>query len=620
MSEFSTKYRTHTCGELRPSHVVRPRAAPERAPLDDVEVALPLTRGGAAAVTLCGHVDARVDDTTVVIRDRYGKTLVAASPGALPYVAERFSKLGLEDVVQVSGEVAPRAKKDPALATGEVFLRVSKIEVLSIAEPPPEGLLHAKAVSFEERLTYRQLYLRRADVKERLAFRAKVGQAIREHLVARRFVELETPQLFWYDKVATNPEPVPVPGGKAFALPNGSVVLDQYINAGGFDRFFQFLRITRRERNWTPLHAQEHTGLDVNMAYVDVPDFLDAMDALLAHVFRATLGVEMKKPLRLSYAEALAKYGTDRVDARFGLELQVLDVATPKGEVARAFLAPALPEGTADSEVDEAVRSAARAGVALAWVRFVEPAPGEAEFGLRGPAAALFRGKPELAKALGAKRGGAAVVASGAGADEVGAAAGAARVALARRLKLFDEKDHAPVWIHSYPYMELDQLGRLVPRVVVFARPAPGHAHMIMNQRRRGQICSRTFDLVLDGIECASGYIGNHSLTEQREIWDLLYQLSPPELVRLRAPIEAHRFGVPPHGGINIGFDRLVARLLGLSEIDEVMFFPKSPDCRDLTLDAPGPVSAAWVADLMTPPPAPPKFTENDLAEEVLKA
>ena len=618
MSEFATRYRTHTCGELRASHVVKPRSRPQPTPLDDMDVALPRSPSGTPAVMLAGHVDSRVDETTVILRDRYGKTLITADAAALPYVAERFVKLEPEDVIQVSGEVNLRAKKDESTPTGHIVLKASKIELLSKAEPLPEGVLRAAQVPLEERLTHRQLYLRRTDVKDRLAFRARVAHETREFLTGQHFLELETPQLFWYDKVATNPEIVPAGTGKAFALPNGPVVLDQYLKPGGFDRFFQFLRITRRERSPTPLHAQEHTGLDINLAYVDVDDFIKMMDGLLAHLWRTILGETLETPRRYTYAEALEKFGTDRVDARFGLELVDLPAAAAPGGFARGFRAPQVPAAVTDAAIAEAAAANPR-GAQVSWVRFNKPLAGSSlDFDLRGPAAALFSGKAELVHKVGATAGDVVVVATGATAEIAGAAAGAARLALGRKLGLADPKKHVPVWIHSYPFLEDDE-GNLVPRVVVFARAHPADMMLLMKDFYRGLVRSKTFDLVIDGTEVASGYIGNHMLQVQRDMWKKFFMLSTPDLVRLRAPIEAHRFGVPPHGGINVGFDRLVGRLLGIDAIDEVMTFPKSPECRDLLVDAPGPVPREPVAEFIEAVPKP-TYTEKDLAEEVTKA
>jgi aspartyl-tRNA synthetase len=489
MNELATQFRTHTCGDLRPG--------------DE----------GAEAV-LSGHVDrVLAEGRRFLIRDRYGKTLVATHEQADAETARRFAGLNPEDVVKVEGLVAlrdeeERDEKEPA---GAVLLEAKAIEVLSAAAPLPEGILDAEEVSLEDRLAFRQLYLRRQEMQARLELRSRLAQAIREYLVGEGFLEIETPHLFWYDRVALASEPIPVEGGKAFALPSGGLVLDQYIVAGQVERFFQLLRVTRRElRTVTPMHAPEHTLLDLNLLYVDVPDFCRVVEGLLAHVFRTVAGVELETPFpTCTYHEALEKFGTDKPDLR---------------------------------------RARAEDGE-------------HAEKGKR---------------------------------------------------------EHAPVWITDYP-MLMEDKGTLVPGVVVFTEPQDGAVgDFAENPEAREKVIGKAFDLVIDGVEVASAYIGNHDLRIQRLVWDEIYRFSTPDLVRVRAPLEAHRFGVPPHGGMNLGFDRLVALILGLDSIDEAMFFPKTSGCTDPLLSAPGPVPLEAVKDIVgEAPPAGP--ADAELVQETVE-
>lgn len=601
MNPLATQYRTHTCGELRESHA-----------------------DAGESATLAGHVDRRAGAESILVRDRYGKTLCTVADGALPYVADRYAKLGLEDVVQVRGKVARRAPGDvdadqPA---GAVELKVDGIEILCSSAEPPRGLLTEREVPLDDRLAFRQLYLRRPDVQKRLGFRAEVVRQVREFLLSRGFLEIETPHLFWYDKVARNPEPVPVENGKAFALPSGSVVLNQYIKPGGFDRFFQFLRVTRREANPTPAHQQEHTLLDLNMAYVDVADFCRLVEDMLAHVFQTCLGTELKTPFpTIAYGDALARYGSDRPDMRFGLEIQDLPEAAPAGQACRAIRVPAaLARALSDSDLADAASGGALSGGAL-WLRVVS------DKRLDGTATPLFtdpmyhdssRKRPALLAAAKAGVGDALFVAVAPTAEAAGAALGPARARIASTLEPAGRGRHEPVWITDYPFLEDDE-GNLVPRVVVFSAAADADYDKIIDEKRRGEIRARAFDLVLDGVEIASAYIGNHNLDVQRIIWQNIFGMANADLVRLRAPIEAHRFGVPPHGGMNIGFDRLVARLLEIDAIDEVMAFPKSPLCRDPLLAAPAPVPPEVVEALVADAPDP-AFKEEHLAEEVVKS
>lgn len=568
MSEFATKYRTHTCGEPRLEHVPPPPVPGKK---DDKE---------PPPVTLAGHVDRVLDEKTILLRDRYGRTQAAVAPEALPYVAEAFGKLNPEDVIQVSGLVAKRAddKKDANLPTGEVELLVKKIEVLSTAEPLPEGILGEDEVPLERRLAFRQLYLRRDDMKERLEVRARVAHACREFLVRNGFLEIETPHLFWYDPVAMGGEIIPDVKNKAWRLPSGPVVLNQYIHGGAFDRFFQFLRITRRESQPGPYHAQEHTGLDINMAYVDVPDFFAMVEAMLAYVWKTVLGAELKTPFKsYSFEEAMLKFGTDRVDARFGLEISDLGGA-------RTFRAPGAAKAIEDKELAELLGPDVSGAAKLSWRRDGD----------------------DLVIAATAPK-----------ADEAAAAAGRARVRVARRLGLIEEGRHEPVWVHSYPLLEDDD-GNLVARVVVFTAPVNDDFEAVQHPEQRGRVRGKAFDLMLDGVEIASAYIGNHSPLFQRMVWKNIFKMETNDLFRLRAPVESHRFGVPPHGGMNIGFDRLVALMLGAGSLDEVIRFPKSQECRDPLLGAPGPVPEEATEGLVPTEPRPTTI-EQELGEEVAK-
>ncbi|HVY62234.1 MAG TPA: amino acid--tRNA ligase-related protein [Planctomycetota bacterium] len=577
MSEFATKLRTHTCGELRASDV---GAKPPRRPpaLDAMAVVIP--RGAPVdegTITLCGHVDRKLDDTTLLLRDRYGKTLVKVDPGALPYVADRFGKAGPEDVVTISGDAALRSEreKDEASPTGEVYLSAKKIEILSLANPVPEGVMTAARVPVKDRLTYRQVYLRRPEMQARLEMRSKAASAAREFFLANQFLEVDTPQLFLFDPVAINSDMVPVSVGRAYSLAGGPLVGDTYIRPGGFDRFFQLLQITTAERDHTPLHAQEFTGLDMNMAYADMPDFMGMVDALLAHLWKTCLGKELKTPIaRMTWHEAMTKYGAEKPDLRFGMELADLGDAAGAGQVARGFRAPGAAK-LSTAELDEA------AGAGCLWARVGDDGK------LEGGAAALLAKKPG---ALGPAPGDVLVVASAAKSNAASRAAGEARRRFGAKLGLAKPGEHAFCWVYNHPCFDDD--GK--PAAIVFAKLARKEDMEILLERNddRKQTQAKQFDLILDGVELASGYVGMHHLTEQRQFWERIHQLDLSDMSRMRAPIEAHRFGVPPWAGMNIGFDRLLARMCEVDAIDEVMTFPKTQDCKMPFLGAPGPIPA----------------------------
>ena len=594
MSDLATSLRTHTCAELRASNVPGPKRAEFRVPADDTEVLVPRGVSQPPAVMLCGQVDQIIDPTTIVLRDHYGKTLVKVDPGALPYVPDRFTKLGLEDVVQVGGDAALRAEgeKDAQNPTGDVYLKARKIEILRMSMPVPEGVLRSQKVPLEERLSFRQVYLRRPEVQQRMAVRSQVSAETREFFWANDFIELETPQLFLFDPVALGSDLVPMTEHRAFGLSGGPLVFNQYIRAGQFDRFFQLVPITTNEKEKSPLHAQEFTGLDINMAYVDTPDFFAMVDALVVHLFRSVLGYELKAPVRLTHADAMLKYGSEKPDLRFEMLLSDLGDVAGAQKVARAFVAPKAGEKLKDTELRELCGAAQ-------WARV------DAAGKLEGPAAELLKSK---VKSLGAGMGDAIIVATAGRANAAAEIAGGARVRFAQKLGLIDEKRHEFAWVHNMPVFDDD--GR--PKSIVFARLAREEDREIFLKRNedRKKTQAKAFDLVLDGVEVASGFVGTHHLTEQRQFWERIHQLDLTDMSRMRAPIEGHRFGCPPYAAMNIGFDRLLARMMNLDSIDEVVAFPKSYDCKLVVTGAPAPVPAAAVANIV-PVDAPTPVEEE---------
>ena len=283
----------------------------------------------------------------------------------------------------------------------------------------------------------------------------------------------------------------------------------------------------------------------------------------------------------------MLKFGTEKPDLRYGLE--IVELPDGAGRALRAL-------GAADKLSDKDL-----AGLPFARVF---------EKKVEGPAASVFMDTPRALLAVKGAAGDILLHTPGNSSLKLGEL----RVQLAKKLGLIDEAKLAPCWVHSYPFLE-DDKGTLVARVVVFSTPVAEDAQKISDPKERGNIRARAFDLLLNGVEVGSGYIGNHNLAIQRLIWANLFKINTADIFRLRAPIEAHRFGVPPHGGINIGFDRLVAALLGLSAIDEVMAYPKSADCRDPMLDAPGPVPASATTDLIEEH-SKPAYGIPELAEE----
>jgi aspartyl-tRNA synthetase len=581
------KIRTHSCGELRAADAQK-------------------------QVTLAGFVDRRVEAAeggppAIELRDASGKTRLVLAAAAPREAQEAFARLKPEDVVQASGLCVLRAKKDDAVATGEVELAARSIVLLSSAEPLPAAFSTVEP-PLEERLRYRPLDLRRPIMQRRLAFRARLLHEVRGFLAGRGFLEIETPLLGKWTPEATRSFVVPAVPGKVFALPGTPQLHKQLLMAGGVERYFQIARCFRREERLTPERQLEFTVLDLEMAWADEADIWELVDALLAHVSKALLGVELKTPIQqLTYEEALSKYGTDRPDLRFGSPLSDLtalaghaaagplsDAAGAGGGV-KAFRLPPFArakEEDLDRLQDEV--GAAAPGT-LTWLKV------GAGQKLSGPAAALFPGplEAEMLRALAAATGDVVVFALSREKAAAAILGGAARAHLGRLCKLGRDK-HAFAWVTHYPfYRYVPRAGVYEPCRQPFTQPRPEDLAQIESDKYA--VRTKGYDLVLDGAELGGGSIRNHDLGLQRRIFHM-FEYRPEDVeARFGAVLDAFRFGVPPHGGIAIGVDRLVALLQGLEAIGEVIAFPKASDGTDPLLDAPSPMDPGLLRSFLEP-------------------
>ena len=543
------------------------------------------------------------------LRDRTGLVQLVFNPQTAGGAHELAHELRSEDVVSAFGEVVRRDPEtvNPELPTGEFEIRVTEGEVLADAETPPfEIESFSGEVGEEMRMRYRYLDLRRDRMREAIELRHRVVRSIREFLDSEGFLEIETPNL-----TRSTPEgardflvPSRLQPGSFYALPQSPQLFKQLLMVSGFERYYQIARCFRDEAQRADRQA-EFTQLDIELSFVDVDDVLDVNERLLRHVLGAC-GVEIEIPLpRLSYDDAVARYGTDRPDTRFGFEIADLTDAVRETEfkvfrstIEEGGVVQGINAGKRElprSELDGLIEYAHGAGArGLVWA-FRE---GD---GWRSPVAKFLSGEElgALNERLGAEEGDLLLVV----ADEppvVGRALGALRMHLAERFDLVPEGRNDLLWIVDWPLFGWDEEeGRWDALHHPFTSP-DGE----VDPERLGELRARAYDVVWNGVELGGGSIRINRADVQRRVFDAL-GIGPDEAEeRFGFLLEAFRYGAPPHGGIAYGLDRMVALLHGTETIRDVIAFPKTASGADPLTGAPAPVDEAQLRELGIAPRA----------------
>jgi aspartyl-tRNA synthetase len=582
----------------------------------------PALRGNEYRDTWCGSVlPARVDSEARVagwvhrrrdhgglifidLRDRTGIVQLVFHPDSSGEAFEIAHALRAEDVLTAAGTVVRRSAEtvNPELPTGEVELRVASAERLADAETPPfqiEGF--SGEVGEDARLRYRYLDLRREQMREALMLRHRVTAAMREFLDREGFVDVETPVL-----TRSTPEgardflvPSRQQQGSFYALPQSPQLFKQLLMVAGFERYYQVARCFRDESTRADRQA-EFTQLDVEMSFVDGEDIIDLNERLLAHVFERAGGPEIELPMqRMCYDEAMGRFGTDRPDLRFGLEL--VDLGDALGETEFKVFRSVLDGGGSirginagkrempRSELDKLISRAQELGAkGLVWA-FRE---GD---GWRSPTA-KFLSAAELAdlnQRLGAEEGDLLLLV----ADErkvADAVLGQMRIDLAERFDLIAEDDHKLVWIVDWPLMEWNaEEQRWDSLHHPFTAPAGE-----FDPENPGAARAVAYDVVWNGQELGGGSIRIHDAATQQAVFAALGIDAETAEARFGFLLEALRYGAPPHGGIAYGVDRIVQRLSGAETIRDVIAFPKTASGFDLLVGAPAPVEDLQLRDL----------------------
>jgi aspartyl-tRNA synthetase len=593
MEAIETRYRTHTCGQLRASDVPK-------------------------TVRLAGWVHSYRDHGGLVfidLRDRDGLTQLVFDPDSCgAAVHEDARKLRSEWVISVSGEVEMRGEglTNPKLATGEIEVRVRSMEILSQSPTPPFTPDEHETVSEEKRLAYRYLDLRRHEMQETLRTRARVTKMMRDYLGDLGFWEIETP--FLTKSTPEGARDFLVPSrffpGHFYALPQSPQLFKQLLMVAGCDKYMQIVRCFRDEDPRADRQA-EFTQLDVEMAFIDRENIIKVMEGLLRRMWKEILGVEIPNPIpHMEYDEAMSKNGSDRPDLRFGMPLADISDLTKKTDFKVFSEAPmvkciAVPGGSklTRAQTDQLADWAKGFGAKGLAVTKVASATsfdtGVAKFlaGIAGPLIERAGAKPGDLLCFAADR-----------PKIVHKVLGELRLKMAKDMQLKPSSDFAWLWVVNFPLFEYDEdEKRFVSTHHPFTSPLDGDMAKLDSRDREvvESIKSKAYDIVCNGSELGGGSIRIHRMDIQQKVFSLLGIDPEGQKQKFGFLLDALQYGAPPHGGIALGLDRLIMILRGTTNIRDVIAFPKTQSGADLMCGSPSPVDDKQLKEVhirMVPP------------------
>ncbi len=558
-------------------------------------------------VTLAGWVQTIRDKGFMIwvdLRDRYGITqLVFDEERTSKDLLEKAKNLGREFVIQVEGKVIERASKNPKIPTGEIEILVEKLTVLNESVLPPFTIEDETDGGEELRMKYRYLDIRRNPVKDKLIFRHKIAQKVRNYLSEQGFIEVETPVL-----IKSTPEgardfvvPSRMNEGQFYALPQSPQTFKQLLMVGGMDKYFQIVKCFRDE-DLRADRQPEFTQIDCEMAFVEQEDVMNVFEGLAKNLLEETTGKKFGQFPRMTFAEAMRKYGNDKPDIRFGMEFVELNDLV-KGKEFKIFDEAELVvginvEGKADytrKQIDELIDWVKRPQIGasgMVWVKFQED-------GVLTSSVNKFYNEDDLkaiAERFNAQKGDLMLVMSG-DANKVRAQLSALRMELGNRLGLRKGDEFAPLWVVDFPLLEWDEeSGRYHAMHHPFTSPKPEDIPLL--ETSPGEVRANAYDLVLNGNEIGGGSIRIYDKDLQSKMFALL-GFSPEEAeAQFGFLMNAFRYGAPPHGGLAFGFDRLVAILDGNEVIRDYIAFPKNNSGRDVMIDAPSQIDEVQLEEL----------------------
>lgn len=550
-------------------------------------------------VTLSGWVQTIRDKGFMVwidLRDRYGITqLVFDAERTSAEILENAKKLGREFVIQAEGTVIERASKNPKIPTGEIEILVEKLTILNSAELPPFTIEDETDGGEELRMKYRYLDIRRNPVKDKLIFRHKMAQKVRNYLSDKGFIEVETPVL-----IKSTPEgardfvvPSRMNQGQFYALPQSPQTFKQLLMVGGMDRYFQIVKCFRDE-DLRADRQPEFTQIDCEMAFVEQEDVLEIFEGMTAHLLKDITGKKLGKFPRMTFDEAMRTYGNDKPDIRFGMKFVEVNELV-QGKDFKIFDEAELVvginvEGCADytrKQIDELIDWVKRPQIGasgMVWIKFQND-------GVVTSSVNKFYSEEDLkkiAEKFGAKEGDLMLLMSG-NANKVRTQLSALRMELGNRLGLRKGDEFAPLWVIDFPLLEWDEeTGRYHAMHHPFTSPKPEDVHLL--ETEPGKARANAYDMVLNGNEIGGGSVRIFNKELQSKMFDLLGFSKEEAEAQFGFLMNAFKFGAPPHAGLAFGFDRLVAILDGNEVIRDYIAFPKNNSGRDVMIDAPSPI------------------------------
>jgi len=575
-------YRTHNCGQLN-------------------------MKNAGEEVMLSGWVQKSRDlggMTFVDLRDRYGLTQLVFNMETDSGLCEQARKLGREFVIRVRGKVAERSNKNPQMSTGDIEILVEKLDVLNSSLTPPFTIEDITDGGDDLRMKYRYLDLRRKVVRENLQLRHRMAIEIRKYLSEQGFLEVETPVL-----IKSTPEgardfvvPSRMNAGEFYALPQSPQTFKQLLMVAGFDRYFQIVKCFRDE-DLRADRQPEFTQIDCEMAFVERDDVLNAFEGLARHLFRTIKKVEIEGEFpRMPYSEAMSRFGNDKPDIRFGMELREMsDLVKGKGfQVFDSveYVGGICARGCAEysrKQLDALTDWVKRPQIGmkgLIYVKYNEDGSLKSSVDKFYDEAAL----KQWTELFGARPGDLLLVLAG-DHDLTLKALSELRLEMGNRLELRDPNVFKPLWVVDFPLLEWDEE---TERFHAMHHPftSPYEEDMELFKTDPGKLRAKAYDLVINGVEIGGGSIRIHDEDLQKTMFDNLGFTKEEARKQFGFLMSAFRYGAPPHGGIAFGFDRWVALFAGIESIRDVIAFPKNNAGRDMMIDTPSTVSEEQLKEL----------------------
>ena len=561
-------------------------------------------------ISVCGWVQRSRDLGSLIftdLRDRTGILQLAFDDATEPELFKKAATLRSEYVIAARGVLRERSAKNAELPTGEVELEVKELRILGESETPPFEIVDNCPTNEATRLKYRYLDLRRPVLQHNLMMRHKIAKLARDYFDENGFIEIETPML-----IRSTPEgardflvPSRIHKGSFYALPQSPQLYKQLSMVAGFDRYMQIARCFRDE-DLRADRQPEFTQIDVEMSFVEMEDILAMTEGFMARVFKEVLGQELPLPLpRLTYAEAMARYGSDKPDTRFGMEIfDVSDLvkdcgfgvfasAVAAGGTVRGICAKNALAALSRKEIDKLIEMIRGiGGKGIAWARLTGDGVASSF--------AKFLSEEEMAALIaraGAETGDVMLFISGEDESAVLSQLGALRLEVARRLDIIPHGVMHPLWIVEFPFFEYDrELGQYVAMHHPFTAPLDECLPYL--ETDKSKVRAKCYDLVLNGIELLSGSIRITDPKLQSRIFDLLGLSHEEAQAKFGYLLDAFRYGAPPHGGFAMGLDRLVMQLLECDSLRDVVAYPKVQNASEPMTGAPGNVDQAQLDEL----------------------